>query len=82
MELDYVLLRRYAKLIQGKTSLDAARTQGWVQDANDEELWNLAATDPQTYTKNDPDTEIVDPQIHDMSVFEEMYNRLFGENND
>lgn len=75
MEIDSELLRRYAGMILAKMKLDLAKEMGFVQDANDELLWNEAATDPEGYTQDSPDTEIANPVV-DMSVIDDLLSRL------
>lgn len=76
MDLDYQMLRRYAGYILTKMTLEQAKEIGFVQDANDIDHWNLAATDPEGYTADSPDTEIVDVAIHDMTIIDDMLARI------
>ncbi|CAB4144888.1 hypothetical protein UFOVP1296_15 [uncultured Caudovirales phage] len=79
MEIDSELLRRYAGMILAKMKLDQAKQMGFVQDANDELLWNEAMTDPQSFVQDAPDTEIVNPEL-DTALIDEILSRISTRN--
>lgn len=77
MDMDYELLRRYAGMQQGKISLDQAKTMGFVQDANDELLYEEAGKNIELYLAGQPDNEIASPVL-DMAVIDEILARIKG----
>lgn len=77
-DIDWEMLRRFAGFMQGGLTLEQAKAAGFVQDANDEMHWDMAAEDPEFYTKDSPDTEIVNIAITDMKVVDEMLARIKG----
>lgn len=76
MDIDYELLRRYAGYILGEMTLAQAKTVGFVQDANDEDHWNMASNNPEQYVQDSPDSEIPPLLIHDMTVIDDMLTRV------
>ena len=79
MEIDSELLRRYAGMILAHMKLDQAKQMGFVQDANDELLWNEAMTDPQSFVQDDPDTEIANPVLN-TALIDEILSRINTQN--
>jgi|688.fasta_scaffold1117183_2 hypothetical protein len=75
MEMDYELLRRYAGMQQGKIRLEQAKTMGFVQDANDELLYEEAGKNIEQYLAGQPDNEIANPVI-DIAVLDDILSRI------
>jgi hypothetical protein len=75
MEMDYELLRRYAGMQEGKITLDQAKTMGFVQDANDELLYEEAGKNTALYLAGQQDTEIASP-VMDMALVDEILARI------
>ena len=73
--MDYELLRRYAGMQQGKIGLDQAKTMGFVQDANDELLYEEAGKNIEQYLTGQPDNEIANPVI-DIAVLDDIISRM------
>ena len=75
--MDYELLRRYAGMQQGKIRLEQAKTMGFVQDANDELLYEEAGKNIEQYLAGQPDNEIASPVV-DMALIDEILARIKG----
>ena len=76
MEMDYELLRRYAGYADTGLTLAQAKEAGFVQDANDEMLWNEAAANIDKYTADSPDSEIVNPTTYDEATWDLIWSRV------